>query len=165
MCADFEMTRRFERVSERYSGPGSGLAGHRLIALDSNALIYLIETRGPIADAVASIVDEVADGQVAAVLAAVGLVEILVGPARAGDARRFEMTAEALRDLPIRVVPLDGAIAEDAAWIRGASGMGLEDAVHLACARAAGATAFVTNDRRITALPNLEVVYLDDLVA
>ena len=31
-------------------------------------------------------------------------------------------------------------------------------------ARAAGATAFITNDRRIKSRPNLDVFYLDDLV-
>ena len=152
-------------MSERNSGRGFGLTGHQKIGLDSNVLIYLIETRGPDADVVASIVDMIADGQVVGVLSAIGLVEILVGPARAGDARMFELTAEAIRDLPIRIVPLDAAIAEDAAWIRGASGIGLEDAVHLASARAAGASAFVTNDRRIQSIPNLDVIYLDDLVA
>lgn len=153
-------------MSERNSGRGSGLIGHQKIGLDSNVLIYLLETQGPVADSVASLIDMVADGEAQAVLSALGLVEILVGPARLGDARMFEMTADAIRDLPIRIVPLDAAIAEDAAWIRGASGLGLEDAVHLASARAAGATAFVTNDRRIRAIANyLDVIYLDDLVA
>ena len=152
-------------MSERNSGRGFGLTGHQKIGLDSNVLIYLIETRGPVADVVASIVDMIADGQVLGVLSAIGLVEILVGPARAGDARMFELTAEAIRDLPIRIVPVDAAIAEDAAWIRGASGIGLEDAVHLASARASEATAFVTNDRRLRSIPNLDVIYLDDLVA
>lgn len=153
-------------MSERNSGRGFGPVGHQMIGLDSNVLIYLIETRGPVADVVASIVDMIADGQVLGVLSAIGLVEILVGPARAGDARMFEMTADAIRDLPIRIVPLDAAIAEDAAWIRGASGLGLEDSVHLASARAAGATVFVTNDRRIRAIANyLAVIYLDDVVA
>ena len=130
------------------------LAGHRRIGLDSNILIYLLETSGPLADAAARLVD-----------ATVGLVEILAGPARAGDAAAFELTADALRDLLIRVVSLDRATAEDAAWIRGSLGIGLEDAVHLATARNAGATAFVTNDRRLRSIPRLEVVYLDDLVA
>ncbi len=152
-------------MSERNSGRGFGLTGHQRIGLDSNVLIYLIETRGPVADAAAAIVDRIAEGQTLAVLSAIGLVEILGGPARAGDARMFELTAEALRDLPISIIPLNGAIAEDAAWIRGASGIGLEDAVHLATALAAGATAFVTNDRRLRSIPNLDVIYLDDLVA
>ena len=152
-------------MSENDSGPISALTGHRKIALDSNVLIYLIETRGPLADVAASIVDAVAAGRVMAVMSAIGLVEVLVGPARRGDAIAFESTAEALRDMPFDVSALDSTIAEDAAWIRGAAGVGLEDAVHLATARSAGATAFVTNDRRLRSIPNLEVVYLDDLVA
>ena len=141
------------------------LAGHRRIGLDSNILIYLLETSGPLADAAARIVDAIDAGTTEAVLSTVGLIEILAGPARAGDAAAFELTADALRDLLTRVVSLDRATAEDAAWIRGSLGIGLEDAVHLASARNAGATAFVTNDRRLRSIPRLEVVYLDDLVA
>ena len=151
-------------MNERISGHDFGLTGHRKIGLDSNLLIYLIETQGPLADAVALIIDSITTGQTKAVMSAIGLVEILMGPARVGDARMFELTADALRDLPIQVVPLDAAIAEDAAWIRGALRVGLEDAVHLATAHAVGATAFVTNDRRLHSIPNLDVIYLDDLV-
>ena len=141
------------------------LAGHRRIGLDSNILIYLLESSGPLRDAAARIVDAIDAGTTEGVLSAVGLVEILAGPARAGDAAAFELTADALRDLLIRVVSVDRATAEDAAWIGGSLGIGLEDAVHLASARNAGATAFVTNDRRLRSIPRLEVVYLDDLVA
>jgi predicted nucleic acid-binding protein len=141
------------------------LTGHRKIGLDSNILIYLLETSGPLADAAARLVDAIDAGTTEAILSTVGLVEILVGPARAGDAAAFELTADALRDLLIRVVSLDRTTAEDAAWIRGSLGIGLEDAVHLASARNSGATAFVTNDRRLRSIPRLEVVYLDDLVA
>ena len=141
------------------------LAGHRRIGLDSNILIYLLETSGPLADAAARIVDAIEAGTTEAVLSTIGLIEILAGPARAGDAAAFELTADALRDLLIRVVSLDRATAEDAAWIRGSLGIGLEDAVHLASARNAGATVFVTNDRGLRSIPRLEVVYLDDLVA
>jgi len=55
-------------------------------------------------------------------------------------------------------------LAGDAAVIRGVRGMSLADAVHLASARAVGATVFVTNDRRLRGSSKLEVVYLDDLV-
>ncbi len=152
-------------MSARNSGRDSGPIGHRKIGLDSSVLIYVMETQGPLADVAATIVDSLATGQLEAVLSVIGVVEILAGPARAGDAVAFEMTADVLRDLPIRISPLDAAVAEDAAWIKGASGVGLEDAVHLATARAAGASAFVTNDRRLRSIPNLEVVYLDDLIA
>lgn len=165
MSAACETKRRLVRLSESDFGPISALRGHRQIALDSNVLIYLIETQGPLAEAAATVVDRIVEGHLTAVLSAIGLVEILTGPARAGNAVAFETTAEVLRDLPIRVAPLSVQIAEDAAWIRGAAGVGLEDAVHLASARASGATAFVTNDRRLRSIPSLDVIYLDDLVA
>jgi len=38
------------------------LAGHRRIGLDSNILIYLLETSGPLADAAARIVDAIDAG-------------------------------------------------------------------------------------------------------
>jgi predicted nucleic acid-binding protein len=133
--------------------------------VDSNVLIYLLETTGPTADAAARIVDAIDAGETEGMLSAIGLVEILSGPARDGDAAAFELTADALRDLLIRIVPLDAALAEDAAWLRGSLGIGIEDAVQLASARGAGATAFITNDRRLRSIPRLAVVYLDDLVA
>jgi predicted nucleic acid-binding protein len=133
------------------------------LAVDSNVLIYLLEGDAARAKPVALLVDAVAEGRVEGVIATVGLSEVLVGPARRGDGVAFEMTAEAIRSLGFSLQALDADTAEDAAWIRGTTGADLPDAIHVASARAAGATAFVTNDRRIRSRPNLEVVYLDDL--
>jgi predicted nucleic acid-binding protein len=136
---------------------------HRRIALDSNVLIYLLEGQGPLAEAAARIVDSIDSGERDGVMSAIGVAEILAGPATEGDAQAFELTAEALRESRIDVVPLDGSVAEDAAWIRGSIGLALADAVHIATARDAGATVFLTNDRRIRSIPRLAVSYLDDL--
>jgi predicted nucleic acid-binding protein len=136
---------------------------HRRIALDSNVLIYLLEGHGPLAEAAARIVDSIDSGERDGVMSAIGLTEILAGPATEGDAQVFEMMAEALRDSRIELVPLDGTAAEDAAWIRGSIGVSLPDAIHLATARNADAMAFITNDRRIRPIPRLSVVLLTDL--
>ncbi len=140
------------------------LQQHRRVAIDSNLLIYLMESDPRRADAVATLVDAVAEGEVVGILASVGLAEALVGPARLDDGAGFEQAAATIRDLGFDVVPLDAASAEDAAWIRGRSGLSMPDAVHLACARGADATVFVTNDRRILSRPGLDVVHLDDLL-
>ena len=152
-------------MSENDSGPISALTRHRKIALDSNVLIYLIETRGPLADAAAAIVDAVAAGRVIAVMsrsASSRSWSVLRGGETRSRSNRPRRRFAICRSTSPQ---LDSTVAEDAAWIRGAAGVGLEDAVHLAAARAASATAFVTNDRRLRSIPNLEVVYLDDLVA
>ena len=138
--------------------------GTRLV-IDSNVLIYLLEGGGPRAETAAAIVDAVADGTVEGTFAALGLTEVLTGPARAGDGARFERAADELRDLGLQIRPLDAEIAVEAAWLRGSRGIEVMDGIHVATARAAGATVFVTNDRRIRSDATLEVVYLDDLAA
>lgn len=134
------------------------------VALDANVLIYLLENTEPHAARAAVVVDAIDRHEMDASLATVGHVEILAGPARSGDAATFERAADELRSMGLRLVALTPAIAEDAAWLRGQGGLGLADAIHVASARAAGATAFITNDRGIRPLAGLEVLYLDDLV-
>ena len=112
------------------------VSGHRRIALDSNVLIYVLDGEGDRAEVAARLVDAIADGNVQGVIATVGLSEILVGPARAGDGAMFERTGATVRDLGFRNVTLDAEIASDAAWIRGRTGSTLPDAIHLASARA-----------------------------
>jgi predicted nucleic acid-binding protein len=149
-------------VNARSSSPP--LADHRRIGVDSNVLIYLLETNGALADAAAALIDRTS-GTTELFLSTIGLAEVLAGPARSGDAAAFARTADALRDAGVTVRALDERTAEEAAWIRGSIGLDLVDAVHLASAREAGATVFVTNDRGIRAIPRLDVVYLDDLAA
>lgn len=141
------------------------LRRHRKIGLDSNLFIYLIDNVQPWADRVAELVTAVDAGETAAVISAIGLTEILSGPSRDGDFGRLERTNDEIQAIAgLVVAPLGAGIAVDAAVIRGVRGMTLPDAIHLATARAAGATAFLTNDRRIRGSAKLEVVYLDDLV-
>lgn len=138
---------------------------HRRIGLDSNILIYVIERVDPWSQVAGELVDAVESGAAAATISALGLAEILSGPARAGDLAILERYDGEIRDIPgLSVESIGPDLAGDAAVIRGVRGMSLTDAVHLASARAAGATAFVTNDRRLRGSSKLEVLYLDDLV-
>jgi predicted nucleic acid-binding protein len=141
------------------------LTRHHRIAVDSNVLIYLTEGDPGRAEAAAVIVDSIADGHTEGELSSAALSEVLVGPAQSGDGAGFERLAATIRDLGFRIAILDATTAEDAAWIRGRTGMSLPDAMHVACARSSGATAFVTNDRGIASGPGLDVLYLDDLIA
>lgn len=139
-------------------------ARHRRIALDANVLIYLLEDSGTLADLSEALIDAAESGRIAAVLASIGLAEVCAGPAGREDLALVERYAEALGSMPgLRIQPLSAEIAADAAIIRGMRGIGLADAMHLASARAARATAFVTNDRRLRGSARLDVVYLDEL--
>ena len=136
---------------------------HRRIAVDANVLIYLLEGDGRWGRAARALMKAVENGRVAAVLSAVGLAEVLTGPAR-DDLAHVERYNDEIRSIAgLKVVPFEVGLSPDAAVIRGVRRIGLSDAVHLATARAAGATAFVTNDRSLRGSTRLEVVYLDDL--
>jgi predicted nucleic acid-binding protein len=152
-------------VNEKPSSIERLLSGHRRVALDSNVLIYLVEGAASRGEVAGRLVSRLIDQGIEMVLATIGLSEILMGPARAGDPDGFESLAAELRGMGLRLVALDASIAEDAAWLRGRARLDLVDAIHVASARAAGATLFLTNDRGIPSVPQLEVVSLDDLVA
>ena len=65
----------------------------------------------------------------------------------------------------LKVIPFAPDLAADVAVIRGMRSIQLPDAIHMATARAAGATAFITNDRSLRGSTKLKVIYLDDLAA
>lgn len=145
--------------------PGELLERHRVVAIDSNVLIYLFEGTGGLADAAQALVDGIDEGGASGILATVGLTEVLTRPATLGDGALFERYAEELRTIPnLRIVPLDTETAVDAAWGR-AGERDLGDAIHIATARRAGATCFVTNDRRVRGRSGIEIVLLSDLAA
>ena len=137
---------------------------HRVVGLDSNVFIYLFEGSGPLADAAQAVLDGIEAGNAAGVLATVGLTEVLTRPASLGMATLFERYAAELTGIPgLRIVPLDQETAIDAAWGRSGD-RDLGDAVHVATARRAGATCFITNDSRIRGRSGIEVVGLGDIV-
>lgn len=137
---------------------------HQRIAIDSNVFIYLAEQDPLHVDRAAAVIDAVAEGAVAGSLSVVGLAEVLLGPATRGELVAVEQMAGEIDATPnLKIVVVTQEIAIDAAVIGGLRRLKLADAIHLASARAVGATAFVTNDRHFRSAPHLEIVYLDDL--
>ncbi len=144
--------------------PSELFARHPIVALDTNVLIYLFEGEGPLADAAAAVLDGIDDGAATGVLATIGLTEVLTRPASLGNGALFERYAQELRAIPrLRIVSLDPETAIDAAWGRSGD-RDLGDAVHIATARRAGATCFLTNDVRVRGRSGVEVIALGDIV-
>jgi predicted nucleic acid-binding protein len=145
--------------------PAELFSRHARIAIDTNVLIYLFEGEGPLAAAAEAIIDGIDAGAGTGILASIGLTEVLTRPASLGDGALFERYAAELQAIPgLRIVPLDTRTAIDAAWGRSGD-RDLGDAVHIATARNAGATCFVTNDTRVRGRSGVEIVLLSDVAA
>jgi predicted nucleic acid-binding protein len=139
---------------------------HRRIALDANVFVYLFEGEGDLSDVAVSLLDAISDGRTSGLAATIALSEVIVGPVRAHEETTAERYVDAIRSIEhLDVVPATAEIAADAGFIRGRSGLTLADALHVATARAAGASVLVTNDRRLRSMPKLAVVQLADLAA
>ncbi len=132
-------------------------------ALDTAAFVYWIEETPRYLDAIAPVF-RAADGRdIEIVSSALTLLEVLVVPYRAGDlglAERYE--ALLTRSRGVRLIDIDKGQLRGAAQLRALHGMRTPDALQLAAALAARCPVFVTNDRRLPAIPGLRVLQLRD---
>jgi predicted nucleic acid-binding protein len=139
------------------------LAG-QLVGLDTAPLIYYIEEDPTYLPLLDPFFQALAGGELRVVTSTVTLVEVLTQPLRQGAgelARQYRDLLLSTEGLTVRAV--SAAIAEEAARLRAVHELRTPDAIQLASARLAGAYSFVTNDRRLPAVPELTTIVLDDL--
>ncbi|MBI2863247.1 MAG: type II toxin-antitoxin system VapC family toxin [Chloroflexi bacterium] len=138
---------------------------HRLVGIDTAPFIYHLEGKSPYADCTSSLFDELARGSFDAVTSVLTLMELAVKPlqmARPEVADEYEVL---LVNFPnLRIVDLNRSAARQAAELRAKYRLRSADALQLAACLRAGATAFVTNDRALRQVMELEVVLLGDFV-
>ena len=115
---------------------------------DTNLFIYLFEEYGALTEAVLALEERMRARSATLVTSAFTIGEILVRPMSLGLDDIVAQYDAAIRQQAM-VVPFDGAAVHAFARIR-ASGVGPPDSIQLACAAAAGANLFVTNDDRLS---------------
>lgn len=132
------------------------------IGVDTAVFIYFIEEDERFLPVIAPLFDAADGGRFELVVSALTLLEVLVVPYRAGNielAQRYE--AVLTRSRGVRMVDLTRDHMRLAAQLRAATGAATPDAMQLATSLATGCSDFVTNDRRLPAMPGLRVVQLD----
>jgi predicted nucleic acid-binding protein len=134
-------------------------------ALDTSAFIYWIQERPTYLDVIAPVFRAADGGDLAIVSSALTLLEVLVVPYRAGNlalADRYE--ALLTRSRGVRLIGIDTRQLRGAAQLRALHGIRAPDALQLVAALAARCPVFVTNDRRLPAIPGLRILQLRDYV-
>lgn len=133
------------------------------VALDTSPFIYHLEDVAPYSDLTEALFLWITRPGRQAVTSTLTLLEVLVGPYRARDEARVNEFYARLTTFPhLDWIPVSLEIADRAAGLRAAHGLRVPDAIQLATARAAGATLFLTNDRRLPSFDDVEVLRLDD---
>ena len=135
-------------------GPGA-------VAIDTSVFIYFLQEERRYLPLVAPLFEEADRGKRELVTSAVTLLEVLVVPYRVGDvqlAKRYELLLTRSRGVHMVDVTRDQLRA--AAQLRAATGMKTPDALQIASALSAECRTFLTNDRRLPAVPSLRIVQL-----
>ena len=134
--------------------------GNGNVAIDTAIIIYLIEEHSQFLPEILPLFREADEGKRQLVTSALTLLEVLVVPYRAGNrllAERYE--ALLTRSRGVRIVDVSRDQLRAAAQLRAATGVKTPDALQLVAAISQGCSSFVTNDRRLPAIPGLNVVH------
>lgn len=134
------------------------MSAARLVALDTPIWIAFIEQKPAFLADVNPLFESLKTGRIRVVTSVVGLIEILTGALLRGDEILERRAEEVLTGLDgSTIVPVTLEVARHAARLRAAYGLRTPDAIHLATAVATEATEFVTTDRRLARVKEIEV--------
>lgn len=141
------------------------LRSHERVGLDTPVFIYHIEARARFAGPAGVALDELAGGAFAGVTSVLTLMEIAVKPLQIGRPEVAEEYEVLLANYPnLAVAAIDRPTARRAAGLRARHRLRPPDALQVAACLEQGATAFLTNDRELRRVTELQVLVLEDFV-
>lgn len=126
----------------------AALTTHPIVFVDTMVIVYLLENHPVYADVAATVMNTIEQGVVTGVTSMLTLAELLTGPALAGNLTALRDYELYLTNFPnLTLHPIDADVARKVATVRAATGLRTPDAIQLATAELAGATAIVGNDK------------------
>ncbi len=134
------------------------------IGWDTAPIIYFVEANSAYDMLVTPIFQSISRGQVYGVTSTITLAEVLIHPIRQGNTELAAQYRNLLsQSANFRLVPIDEAVAERAAILRSTYNLRLPDALQIAAAVYLGCDAFLTNDKQLKKVSDIQVVLLDEL--
>ena len=143
---------------------GLSLTRGQSLFLDTAPLIYLFEEHDEFLPVVQQILDEAHSTGADLVTSMVTYIEILTAPLRAGANVLAARYREYLTNSEgLSIYPLNVGVGDEAARLRAAHGLRTPDAIQIATATTCGADYFLTNDRKLSRVPGIDIVIVADL--
>lgn len=128
------------------------------VALDTQIFIYFIEEDGRYLPLIKPLFEAIDGGDLLAVTSGLSLMEVLVVPYRLGNAALADRYESLLtRSRGLRFIEVDRPLLKAAAQLRATFKLKPPDAIQVAAALVGNCTSFLTNDRRIRAVPGLKI--------
>lgn len=128
------------------------------VALDTQIFIYFIEEDGRYLPLIKPLFEAIDAGDLLAVTSGLSLMEVLVVPYRLGNAALADRYESLLtRSRGLRFIEVDRPLLKAAAQLRATFKLKPPDAIQVAAALVGNCTSFLTNDRRIRAVPGLKI--------
>lgn len=141
------------------------LRRHSRVGLDSVVFIYGFEGAANYAKLARLVLDGIASGIFTGVTSTLTLMELTVRP---HQLRRLDLVADYefyVSNLPnLTVAEVSTPTARRAAELRAAHRLAPVDAVQIAACLERQATVFITNDRRLRRVSEIEILMLDDFL-
>lgn len=133
----------------------------QIVALDTSVFIYVFEEHKVFGKRAEKILKDVERGKQKGIFSVIGMIELQTGPKsldRHDVAARYR---ELITTFPhLSVVNLNEAIVELTSDLRARYKIATPDAIHLATAIASGATTFITNDKSLKKVKEINVKML-----
>lgn len=141
------------------------LKKYRLIAIDTNSFIYLMEKHPVYLLVVRDLFRLIETGHISALSSMLLVTELLTKPLRDNNKSLANMYLAFLSTFPnLQLKSVSYSISLRAARIRAKHGLKTPDAIFLATAIEEGAEVFVTNDLRLKKVGGIKVVSLEELI-
>ena len=141
------------------------LQAHARVGLDTSVFIYHMEGSSRFASAAGGALEELARGTFDGVTSVLTLMEVAVKPLQLGRPEVADEYDLLLATYPhLSVVDIDRDVARRAAELRATYRLRPADALQVGACLEHGATAFLTNDRGVRRIGELQALLLEDFV-
>jgi uncharacterized protein len=127
---------------------------------DTMLFVYWIEDHPRYAKRIRQILLKMETRQDQLCTSTLAVGEVLVGPRKASNGEAAVRMLEVFRSSFVEVIPFSLEAAEHYASIRANQSISAPDAIHLACAAAAGTDLFLTNDKNLAGkiIPGIQFI-------
>jgi len=140
------------------------LSSISLLAFDTVPLIYFIERNPTYIVQMREIMQQIADENLKGTASFLTLTEVLIHPIKIGDATLVQQYETILtKSKNFRLAVIGDTTSRKAAELRALYNLKTPDALHVASAIVTNADAFLTNDKGLRRINEIDILLLDDL--